>query len=203
MSPFTDYIEDMGRWEEWQREYRFGVLLLFPPDPPLTAANCLRAEYDPPSQATCDAHISLTVPLPRPMDDSHWRELEAIAAAIDPIDIRYGPLMNFLPHPGVCLTIEPRDRLDRLRIALESATIFRDASPRRHPFVPHMTIAEFITVERTLELMENLKEIAPSGRYLCTGVSYAVPDAAFHFAERRWLRLGNASHGGIASDHRS
>ena len=190
MSPFTDYAENIDHREEWQREYRYGVLLLFPPDPPLAAVNRLRAEHDPPSQATCDAHISLTVPLPRPMDDVYWRELEAIAAAVEPFEIRYGPLMNFLPYPVVCLTIEPRERLDRLRIALENASVFDGALPRRYPFVPHMTIAEFISVEYTLELMENLKEVAPSGRYLCTDVAYAVPDAGFHFTERRWLRLG-------------
>ena len=55
---------------------------------------------------------------------------------------------------------------------------------------PHMTIAEFITAERTSSLMEELAAVAPAGRFLCTHVSYAVPDNAMHFTERCRLTLG-------------
>lgn len=185
----TTYASGITHWESWQREYRFGVLLIYPPDPPVQQVNALRAEHDPRSHSYCDAHISLTVPLPRALTEECWAELEAIASGIPPISIHYGPLMNYLPHPGVCLAIEPHEELDRLRIALEAASAFTGAPPRRHPFSAHMTIAEFISADETKALMVDLREAAPQGTFLCKWVCYAVPDSDFHFAERRRLDL--------------
>ena len=187
----TTYVADVSHWEDWQRRYRFGVLLIFPPDPPRGQVNALRAKYDPRSQSGCDAHISLTIPFPRPVTRTDWAELESIASGIAPFPIRYGPLRNYLPHPGVCLAIEPQDELDRLRAALEVASCFVGAPTRRYPFSAHMTIAEFISAERTEALMRELKGVAPRGVFACDGVSYAVPDAGFHFTERKHLELAH------------
>ncbi len=187
----TDYAADITQWEDWQREYRYGVLLILPPDPPTTQVNALRAIYDPRGQAICDTHISLTVPLPRPMEDAHWGELQSIASNIEPFTIHYGPLTNYLPHPGVCLAIEPQAELDALRAALEAASLFAGAPDRRYPFSAHMTIAEFISAERTETLMDELRDVAPEGSFRCTGVSYTVPDDAFHFSECARLEFGH------------
>jgi hypothetical protein len=187
----TRYESDVSHWEDWEKKYRFGVLLIFPPDPLRMQVNGLRARYDPRSQAICDAHISLTVPLPGPLTEIHWRELERIASCFALFPVRYGPLMNYLPHPGVCLAIEPQAELDRLRMALEGGSAFAGAPARRYPFSAHMTIAEFITVAQTEALMVQLEEMAPIGVFVCTAVSYAVPDADFHFTERRRLALAH------------
>lgn len=125
----TDYVDDVSHWERWQLKYRYGVLLIFPPDPPLSQVNALRTQYDPQSQ------------------------------------------------------------LDALRVALEAASCFAGTPPRRHTFSAHMTLAEFISVEQTKSLMHELEAVAPQGSFLCTGVSYAVPDASFRFAERKRLEL--------------
>jgi len=185
----TDYTADISSWKTWQQEYRFGVLLIFPPDPPLTQVNNLRSEYDPQGQSICQAHISLTVPLPGPLNNIHWSELQSIASDIEPFYIHYGPLTNYLPHPGIVLAIEPQDKLDRLRAALESASVFEGAPARKYPFSAHMTIAEFISVERTEELMVKLQGLTPAGDFLCNDVSYTVPDSSFHFTERAKLEL--------------
>jgi len=63
----TTYAADICQWEAWQRECRFGVLLIYPPDPPLLQMNALRSKYDPRAQSICDTHISLTIPIPRPL----------------------------------------------------------------------------------------------------------------------------------------
>lgn len=188
----TEYASNVSHWEKWQQEYRFGVLLIFPPEPLLTQVNTLRAQFDPQSQATCDAHISLTLPLPRPINDAQWRELESIAAASEPFAIQVGPLMNYLPHPGVCLSIAPQAILNRLRIVLESASVFEGVPARPYLFSAHMTIAEFITIEQTEALMDELKDVTPRGRFLCNSLAYAVPDANFHFAACRRLGLDHA-----------
>lgn len=194
----TEYVSDVSAWETWQQEYRYGVLLIHPPDPLRAEVSALRARYDPRSQSYCDAHISLTIPLPRPLEEADWVDLESAAGTLAPIALSYGPLKHYLPYPGVCLDIRPQAELDRLLEALESASAFRDASPRRYPFSAHMTIAEFITVEETERLMVELEELAPSGTFLCDAVSYAVPDDAMHFSERQRLRLGPG--GPVAQD---
>lgn len=189
----TEYTLDISQWQEWEKEYQFGVILIFPPEPLLTQVNVLRTRYDPRSQAACDAHISLTVPLPRPINDSHWRELEAIASAIEPFPIQYGPLRHYLPHPGLCLAIEPQDKLNWLRMELEKASIYSGAPKRKYPFSAHMTIAEFITGEQTLSLMDELQTIAPMGSFICGSVVYAVPDSDFHFSVRGRLTMAQSS----------
>ena len=186
----TEYADTMNHWKDWHYEYRFGVLLLFPPEPLRSIVNHLRSQHDPESQSYCDAHISLTVPAVAPVTQAQWAELKGIASEIEPFEISYGPLKHYLPHPGVCLAIEPFEALDALRVALEAVAPFSEAPARRYPFSPHMTIAEFITVDRTQSLMDELAQVAPSGRYLCRSVSYAVPDESFHFSERRRLELG-------------
>ena len=186
----TAYADDIDHWQDWHHEYRYGVLLLFPPEPLRSIVNRLRLQHDPRSQRYCDAHISLTVPAAAPVTPAHWAALEAVAAEVAPFEVAYGPLKNYLPHPGVCLAVEPFEALDGLRSRLEAVPPFSEAPPRRHPFSPHMTIAEFITADRTETLMEELAPVAPSGRFLCRYVSYAVPDASFHFTERRRLELG-------------
>jgi 2'-5' RNA ligase len=185
----TDYAEKMTGWEEWQHAYRFGLLLIYPPDPVRSQVNLLRARCDPKSAAICDGHISLTVPLPRPLSKSAWQELSSAAGTVRAITIKYGPLSHYLPHPGIVLAIQPQNELDRLRLVLEQTAPFTGAVDRSWPFSAHMTIAEFITVERTNELMEELRDVAPNGQFVCDSVSLAVPDEAFRFEERRKLLL--------------
>ncbi len=185
----TDYVTEIDNWEDWQKQYRYGVILIIPPDPPREQVNAFRTQYDPRAQSYCEAHISLTVPLPGPVTEAHWNELESIASAVSPFTIRYGPLIHYPPHPGVCLAIEPRETLEELLIRLEAAPAFAGAPSRFFPFSPHLTLAELITVKKTQELMEELKDIAPTGSFLCNGLSYTVPDGDFHFTERRRLEF--------------
>ena len=131
----------------------------------------------------CCPHISITVPFPRAVSSSNLNEIRSVVLGIKPFIIQYGPLVNYLPAPGVYLAIEPGDMLEGLRAALESTSAFRGAMPRKRPFSPHMTIAEFITDDRTLELMNTLKDKTPSGSFLCTNISYMVPNDFFRFTE--------------------
>lgn len=185
----TEYVVNISSWKRWQQEYQFGVLLVIPPDPVRSQVNALRARYAWSQTSECDAHISVTTPLPHALSESHWRELETITATIKAFPVTYGPLKHYLPHPGVCLAIEPQVELDKLRVALEAASCFAGVQPRRYPFAAHMTIAEMISVEQTKSIMEELAGSAPQGTFLCTGVSYVVPDAEFRFTERARLEL--------------
>jgi 2'-5' RNA ligase len=187
MSAYLDQGSEL--WDESQRAYRFGVILILPPEPIRSQVNALRAKHDPVSHACCDAHISLTVPLAREPSDSDWKELNLIVSTISPITVHYGPLTSYLPHPGVVLDIAPQALLDSLRARLETCAAFVEAAPRRYRFRAHMTIAEFISVERTKELLIELEPGAPSGSFLCDRVSYLVPNSNFRFIERGTLLL--------------
>jgi len=187
----TDYVQNVSEWEDWQPAYRFGVLLIYPPEPLRSLVNNLRAKHDPKSQAICDAHISLTVPLPEPISQTDWGDLQALAGSIPSVALTYGPLRHYLPHPGVALGVEPQEQLDQLRKRLESSSAFVGATARSYPFSGHMTIAEFITAERTRALMEELKDAVPPGAFLCDRVSLAVPDEGFRFEERDKLWLAH------------
>ncbi|MEM6394188.1 MAG: 2'-5' RNA ligase family protein [Planctomycetota bacterium] len=194
MSDFV-YAEAMQGWPDWQQEYRYGVLLIYPPAPLRSSVNRLRARHDPTSHAGCEAHISLTVPFPRPVDAEAWEELQGLASRVDPIEITYGPLRHYLPHPGVCLAIDPQGQLEALLETLESASVFTGATPRRHRFSAHMTVAEFIDADQTRRLMDQLSSSAPSGRFVCREVAYAVPDEGFSFKPQGVLMLGRATGG--------
>jgi 2'-5' RNA ligase len=183
--------ETMADWPEWQKPYRFGVLLVLPPEPVRMDINALRAIYDPVSHEITEAHISLTVPFPAAPDERAWQELERAASGFGPLSISYGPLVPFLPKPGAALQIEPQAELDRLRRALEACRIFQGADPRRYPFWAHMTIAEFISVSDTEKLVKDIGgERAPSGSFVCEYLSHLVPDESFRFSEHRRLALG-------------
>ena len=171
----TDYVDDVHDWDEGQRAYRFGVILIMPPEPIFSQVNELRARYDPISQTCCDAHISLTMPLPRAPTDAQWAEIEAVTSSMRPL--RYLRAADDLPAaPGRRPKIEPQSEIDLLRIGLEACSAFSGMAPRRYPFSAHMTIAEFITIQRTNALMIELNDAVECGSFRCDGVSHAVPD---------------------------
>ena len=55
-----------------------------------------------------------------------------------------------------------------------------------------MTIAEFISLDRTTELADQLGAVAPVGEFTCDAVEYAVPDADFRFRRLLTLPLGDS-----------
>lgn len=186
------YAKSMADWSEWQRAYRFGVLLVLPPEPVRNEINAFRAIYDPVSHVSAEAHISLTVPFPVEPDDHAWLELERVASRFQPFAIRYGPLVPFLPKPGAALDVKPQAEIDHLRGALEACPIFQNASPRAYPFWAHITIAEFISVGDTEKLMRDIGgSQALNGSFLCDYLSHFTPDENFRFREFRRLTLGS------------
>lgn len=190
VAPLSAYATSTDGWQPWQREYRFGVILIYPPEPIRSVVNRLRAEHDPRSQLYCDAHISLSVPAPSAPSNEQWTALESALAACAPVSIEYGPLKTFAGHPGVVLHVEPRSELDRLRGIVEASPPFSAAAPRRWAFSPHMTIAESISLERSTDLMVELSELDLQGGFCCSHLVHAVPDESFHFAEHRRFLLG-------------
>jgi 2'-5' RNA ligase len=194
----THYATSTQAWERWYDEYRFGALLIFPPASLRNRVNALRRTYDPRSQAICDAHISLTVPVKRPLCAADALELGGVVARLRAFETRWGPPYQYPGVPGVVLRVEPVSLLRRLVRQLERCPCFQPASPRRHPFSPHMTIAEFITLEQSTALVTALETEHLEGRFSVREIAYAVPDESFHFTERASWRLGPRPISGAA-----
>jgi hypothetical protein len=178
------YTQDTSSWKEWQREYRYGVFLIFPPTGIIEYVDDLRRQYDPTSYANCQAHVSLSEPLPRALADRDLAELRDVLSAIQPFTITYGNVHATPPHPGVVYDIDPKTTFARLRSTIHSIPLFDQSALRRKDIPPHMTIAEFITMDRSVELAEDLRKRVREGTWECDRIEYAVPDNAMH-----WQRL--------------
>ena len=178
-------------WETWQDEFRHGAFYLFPPRDVAAPINELRARLDPKSAAICDAHISLSEPLVRPLSGQQLDELRSALATVAPCELTYGPLTSIDPHPGVVFAINPEDAFFALRAVVQSTSIFAGRDLPRAARVPHMTVAEFISLEATHDLLAELRNTVPVGSFLCDRVDYAVPDASFHFELVLTLPLGD------------
>jgi hypothetical protein len=122
------YAHPTGDWEEWQSDYRFGAFYIFPPPGVIEPIDALRQAHDPKSAAICQAHVSLSEPLPGAITAEHVEEVRVALSAVEPFDIRYGPLRAFLPHPGVCYAVEPEDRINSQWATLHETSVFRNVS---------------------------------------------------------------------------
>ena len=176
-----EYAKDTSTWEKWQFEYQFGAFYIFPPTGVIEAVDALRQNHDPKSASFCRAHISLSESLPAPLSEEQIQEIRDALSAIKPFEIHYGPLRSFPPYPGVCYTITPEDDFRQLRAALHSTSAFTGVPLKHEHIAPHMTIAEFISVEGTNDLLRQLSGKVPEGTFLCNSIEYAVPNEGFYF----------------------
>jgi 2'-5' RNA ligase len=184
---------DCSSWQEWQHEYRYGAFYVFPPPDVIETIDRLRGIYDPQSAAYCQAHISLSEPLEHALHETELEELAARLALFSPFVLSYGPLRDFPPYPGVAYAIRPEERFRELQDLVHATTIFEGRPLKRHAIAPHMTIAEFISVERTKELLRELSGVVAEGNFVCDRIEYAVPDASFHFQRVLAIPLGSSA----------
>jgi hypothetical protein len=197
-------------WQPWQEEYRFGAFYLFPPPPVADVVNALRWRHDPTSAAICDAHVSLSEPLTGTFTQAQRRELTFALSREPCFEVHYGPVTTLGDHPGVVMTLEPRERVFALRATVHATSIFDGRPTPRADRAPHLTIAEFISLSDSLVLVASLADVIEEGSFLCDHVVYAVPDESFHFTPVEAFALGPVTSGSlgeyvvaIRSDERS
>ena len=179
-------------WADWQLDYVHGLFVIWPPDAVRREVNRLRQAYDPVSQATIEAHITLTQPFLTRPDDEEWTRLARIVAGFDPFEISYGPVNTFFPNPVIYLEIQPQEDLLALRRALHETGLFNLTLPYSDDFVPHMTITESRSRKAADKLMlAEVRSQAPQGAFLMNEIAYAVPDERFHFEIGRRLVVGS------------
>jgi 2'-5' RNA ligase len=180
---------------EFQRVYRFGTFVIWPPADLRAVVNQLRQRYDPASQAVCDAHITLTQPFLAEPSEQDWAAIERVADAHPPLTIEYGPLGTFLPYPCVYLDIKRAESLRALQRALYDLGIFNRSLPFSDPdqYVFHMSITDgYPDEEQTRQILVALRGSEPHGMFHASEIAYIRPDERFHFFEVRAFKLGGS-----------
>ena len=184
------HVVDMSSWEPWQRDYRFGVVLVMPPPHVASPIDALRQAYDQKSHAICSAHISVSDPLRRELSDDARGEIQVLLRAVDPFEVHYDRPTASTRRPGVAYPVAPQERFDELKHVIHQASVFEGAAHSRRKIPAHMTIAEFLTIEDSLRICADLADTAPRGSFLCDRLEYIVPDATFRFQRRETFFLG-------------
>lgn len=186
----THYVLRMAGWKKWMKEYQYGIVLIIPPEPHKAVVNALRQVYAWSQSSECDAHISLSVPVPGPVDPIDLRELEDRLATFEPFILNYGPIITGGDGRGIVLDIQPQEKLKKLLLLIEEGRMFQGASERKWPYLGHMTIAEMLTTAQSQQICDELSSLRLSGYFLVDHLSYLVPDENFAFTERVKIRLG-------------
>ena len=185
------YSDKTDHWENWWHGYFYGAFYIFPPEEVMLAVDELREKYDPKSASFCRAHISLSEPLEKKISIFDINSLRNDLRSINQFEINYGPLRTHPPYPGVTYTITPEDEFDTLRKVIHENQLFQVVELKRSKIVPHMTIAEFITMEQTNELFDKLSGEVDYGKFLCKEIVLAVPNNEMYFNPVISIPLGN------------
>jgi 2'-5' RNA ligase len=187
------YAADTSKWEDWQRDYRLGLILIMPPPEVSRQIDPLRAKYDPRAYAICPTHISVSDPLRREMTPQVEHEIGTILNSIKPFTLHFDRPQASTKLAGVVYPIEPKEQIATLQNALHATSAFAGKAYYRRNIPPHMTIAEFISIEDGLMLCAQLCNSAPRGSFLCDRLEFIVPDAEFHFRRQLTFPLGATS----------
>ncbi|MDY7011157.1 MAG: 2'-5' RNA ligase family protein [Planctomycetota bacterium] len=186
----VDYVTDTSGWERWQCDYRLGLILIMPPEDVASQVNPLRAKYDPKTYAFCPAHITVSDPLGLEMTDERDAEISGILSKVKPFTLHFDEPHASKKRGGVAYPIHPREPIDELRVILHQASVFCRPPYYTRTIAPHMTIAEFVTIEESWQIVEEIKGIAPRGSFVCDRLQFIVPDINMHFQRVKSYRLG-------------
>ena len=82
------YAQNTDSWEDWQLDYRLGLILIMPPQEVSDLIDPLRERYDPKSHATCSTHISVSDPLSLEMTPD-LETIQAILQDFQPFELHF------------------------------------------------------------------------------------------------------------------
>lgn len=185
------YAMSMEGWEEWQLDYRLGLILILPPPQVADLIDPLRSKYDPQAFQICPTHISISDPLQRELTPPLDAEISAILAEVQPFQLHYERPTASNLHPGVAYPITPQEPIDDLKSRLHRAEAFAGKIYKRRSIPAHLTIAEFVTVQESWRILGEIEQSAPSGSFLCDQLALVIPDEDFHFQQVKTYPLGS------------
>ena len=194
-SPQVSFPKGSG-WPAWQRDYRYGTLVIKPPPPLASALDRIRERFDPASAAQIGAHITLTPPFAAAPSFADEERVRTAIRRVASMRLQLDRPNRFSGSLVVYLPVVPIQPFLKLRDVLLATGLFRLDLPHTTDFVPHLTLSEFGTAPAAA-----LGADIPSREamaFLAEEVAWVVPDEALHFTVRRTFMLA-ASHPSPAS----
>lgn len=155
-----------------------------PPEEVSRQIDPLRVKYDPYAFAICPTHISVSDPLQREMTPVIENEIRDILSKVQPFTIFFDDLYASTEYAGVIYPIRPQEPIEMLKETLHASSVFGGQAYYRRQIPPHMTIAEFISVEDGLKICSQLQDTVPRGSFVCDRLEFIVPDDDFHFQKK-------------------
>ena len=175
-------------WLPWQRDYRYGALVIEPPRQLAAALDPIRARLDPISAGRVGAHITLTPPFADAPSGAQEERVASTVRGQTTVGLQLGRPTVFSGSSVIYLPVEPRREFDSLRAVLLATGLFRLDLPHTDDFVPHLTLSEFGTSPTSPEEIDVPEP--QSMFFLVEAISWLVPDQGFHFTMRRTFPLG-------------
>ncbi len=117
-------------------------------------------------------------------------EIAGILGMIEPFRPHFDEPKASRARAGVAYPITPQEPIDDLKAKLHQAAVFDGQVYRRRDIPAHMTIAEFVTIEESWRIVEEIQNIAPSGSFLCDRMEFIVPDINMRFQRVKTYTLG-------------
>jgi len=177
----------MGHWKE---DYRFGSIVVWPPDEVRRQINPLRERYDPRSHSICEAHVTVTQPFLVSPREKELDKLISIVSSFEAFEITYGPLNHFLPYPCIYYAIHPVAYFLEIRVSLHRSGLFNLSLPYTDGFIPHMSITDGMPdAEMTKEIFQESQTELTGGSFQCDSLALIEPDEQFVFHVSQLLYL--------------
>jgi len=185
-----------GSWAMWQRDYRYGTLVIMPPPNLASTLDPIRERLDPASAAHIGVHITLTPPFAVAPSSADEERVRLAIRGVASMRLQLDRPTQFSGSSVIYLPVVPTQAFMKLREVLLATGLFRLDLPHSTDFVPHLTLSEF----GTAPVAVLGSEIPPpeAMAFLVEAVAWVVPDEAFHFKVRRTFMLA-ASHPPLAS----
>ena len=174
-------------WPDWQRDYRYGALVIQPPHELAAGLDAIRDRLDPVSAGRFGAHITVTPPFVGAATRTDEARIGSVVRRVSPMSLRLGRPRQFGGSPVVYLPVVNAAPVVRLRQLLLATGLFRLDLPHTTDFVPHLTISEFGT---TPAAALSTVVPAPGARgFRVRSIAWVVPDEGFHFTVRQTFLL--------------
>ena len=174
-------------WPEWQRDHRYGALVIEPPPEVAEVLNPIRERFDPVSADRASAHVTVTPPFvegPTPAEESR---VGSVVGRIGSMWLQLGTPEQFAGSSVIYLPVMNGEAVLRLRDVLLATGLFRLDLPHTTDFVPHLTISEMgATPEAALRTI--IPAPAASAFHVAE-IAWWVPDEAFRFTVHRTFAL--------------
>jgi 2'-5' RNA ligase len=176
-------------WPTWQRAYRFGALVIEPPQELASLLDPIRERLDPFSAGRFGAHITVTPPFATVPSIADEERVRTAVRGVASMRLQLGRPTRFSGSSVVYLPVVPSQGVLELRTILLATGLFRLDLPHTSDFVPHLTLSEFGAAPDEALVADVPQPGAMA--FLVEAVAWVVPDEAFHFTVRRAFHLNS------------